>query len=183
MFELRQSPIDHPDSLALIAEVQQEYVVRYGGQDTTPMLPVEFSPPLGLFLLGRLDGEVVACGGWRARDSVDDADLRDADAEIKRMYVVPAVRGRGFARAVLAELERTAAASGRSRMVLETGTIQPEAIGLYTSAGYRPITPFGHYRDAPNARHFGKRLGRQEPAAEEHASSARRWGSTPSTRR
>ena len=49
-------------------------------------------------------------------------------------------RGRGHARAVLAELERSAAAAGRRRTVLETGTRQPEAIALYTSSGYVPMT-------------------------------------------
>jgi ribosomal protein S18 acetylase RimI-like enzyme len=47
------------------------------------------------------------------------------------MFVVAAHRGRGHARAVLAELERSAAAAGRRRTVLETGTRQPEAIALY----------------------------------------------------
>ncbi len=57
------------------------------------------------------------------------------------MFVPAGHRGRGFARAVLAELERIAAAAGRRRTVLETGTRQPEAIALYTSAGYTPVEP------------------------------------------
>ena len=56
------------------------------------------------------------------------------------MFVVAAHRDRGHARAVLAELERSAAAAGRRRAVLETGTRQPEAIALYTSSGYVPMT-------------------------------------------
>ncbi len=65
------------------------------------------------------------------------------------MFVHRSHRGRGYARAVLAQLERTAAAAGRRRAVLETGTRQPEAIALYTSAGYRPAARFGCYREAP----------------------------------
>ena len=53
------------------------------------------------------------------------------------MFVL-AAPGAGYGRAVLAELERTAAAAGRRRVVLETGTRQPEAIALYTSGGYSP---------------------------------------------
>jgi len=83
----------------------------------------------------------------------------DGDAELKRMYVVDRARGRGFARRLLAELERTAAGAGARRMVLETGTRQPEAIGLYRSAGYHPIPGFGVYRCAPGSRYFGKPLG------------------------
>ena len=117
---------DHPDAVALIADVQQEYVVRYGEVDQTPVDQAEFSPPLGLFLVAYVDDEPAACGGWRAHDS---------DVELKRMYVRPAFRGRGLARAVLAELERTAAA-----------------------AGYAPVARFGYYAESPEAVHLGKSL-------------------------
>ena len=72
------------------------------------------------------------------------------------MFVLPEHRGRGHARAVLAELERTAVAAGHRRTVLETGTRQPEAIALYVASGYAPIAPFGTYRDSPNCRCFAK---------------------------
>jgi GNAT superfamily N-acetyltransferase len=82
--------------------------------------------------------------------------LRDGDVEVKRMFVVPAHRGHGYARAVLAELERSAAAAGRCRVVLETGTRQPEAIALYRSCGYTPMAAFGMYRDSPSCRCLAK---------------------------
>lgn len=148
---------DDPAAVKLIGEVQQEYVRRYGGPDETPVDAAEFAPPLGLFLVGYADGEPVACGGWRAHDATDDEFL-DGDAEVKRMYVHPSVRGRGFARALLAELERTAVDRGRRRIVLETGTVQPEAIALYLSSGYTPVPNFGTYRCSPNSRCFGKVL-------------------------
>ncbi len=147
----------HPDAVRLIAEVQQEYVVRYGGMDVTPVDASEFDLPEGLFAVGYLDGEPVACGGWRARGA-DERGLQDGDAELKRMYVVPAARGRGLARAMLRRLEATAAGAGRGRMVLETGTEQPEAIGLYSSEGYAPVRPFGVYRDEPESVYLGKQL-------------------------
>ncbi|GAB3432228.1 GNAT family N-acetyltransferase [Actinophytocola sediminis] len=139
---------DHPDAVALIAEVQQEYVVRYGEQDGTPVDPAEFASPNGLFLVGYRDGTPAVCGGWRVFG--DDA------AEIKRMYVRQAARGLGLARAMLAELERTASAAGRRRMVLETGERQPEAIALYRSAGYRDVPKFGYYADEELSVHLGK---------------------------
>ncbi|PRW64621.1 GNAT family N-acetyltransferase [Actinopolyspora mortivallis] len=148
---------DHPDAADLIEQVQQEYVVRYGGPDVTPLSASEFLPPHGVFLLGYRDGSPVATGGWRARDS-DVVGLEDGDAEIKRMYVVPAARGLGCARAILGELERRAAQAGRKRMVLETGLRQPEAIGLYESAGYREIPKFGVFADEPDSRCFAKEL-------------------------
>lgn len=97
----------------------------------------------GLFLGGNLDGVPVASGGWRCVGPDDDAALEPGDAQIKRM---------------IAELERTAAQAGRRRAVLETGGRQPEAIRLYESSGYLSTSPFGSYRDAPNARHDAKPL-------------------------
>lgn len=144
-------PFDHPDAVALIEQVQQEYVVRYGEPDATPVDPAEFAPPNGLFLIGYRDGLPVVTGGWRVHG--------DGVAELKRMYVSPAARGRGLARAMLAELERTALAAGHPRMVLETGTRQPEAIALYTSCGYLEVPSFGYYAEAPESVHLGKCLG------------------------
>ena len=144
---------DHPDAVALIADVQQEYVVRYGEVDMTPVDPAEFAPPRGLFLVAYVDDEAAACGGWRAHGTGPAADT-----ELKRMFVRPSFRGRGLARAVLAELERTAAAAGYTRVILETGQRQPEAIALYTSAGYTPVPAFGYYAEAPEAVHLGKSL-------------------------
>ncbi|RZQ64682.1 GNAT family N-acetyltransferase [Amycolatopsis suaedae] len=155
--QIKVVPYDDPDAQKLIAEVQQEYVVRYGSADATVVRAEEFAPPLGLFVVGYLDGVPVATGAWRVRDA-DGGHLLDGDAEIKRMYVSATARGRGLARAVLAELESTARAAGRRRMVLETGTKQPEAIALYESSGYTPMSGFGYYADEPDSRYFSKSL-------------------------
>jgi GNAT superfamily N-acetyltransferase len=159
--ELRTLTLDHPDAQRLVAEVQLEYVQRYGGEDSTPFEPAEFVPPLGTFVVVYLDGVAVASGGWRSHEA--GAEFEDGDAEIKRMYVVPAARGQGFARLVLAELERRAVAAGRRRLVLETGTRQPEAIGLYLSSGYTEIPRFGVHRCEPDSRCFAKLLPRKTP--------------------
>lgn len=158
MLAIRTVPFDHPDAVALIARLQDVYRERYGDVDATRVDPAEFAAPRGLFLIGHLDGDAVACGGWRARDSGEDPALDDGDAEIKRMFVDGAHRGRGFARTVLSELERTAAAIGRRRVVLETGTGQPEAVALYLSCGYAPIPRFGAYRDDPRSLCYAKPL-------------------------
>jgi GNAT superfamily N-acetyltransferase len=147
--QIKEVGYGDPDASKLIADVQQEYVLRYGGPDGTPVDPAEFTPPSGLFLVGYVDGVPVASGGWRSHGD---------DAEIKRMYVVPAARHRGLARQLLAELERTAAAAGHRRVILESGSQQPEAIALYLSSGYTPVPGFGHYADAPGAVHLGKQL-------------------------
>lgn len=151
----------HPDAVRLIAEVQQEYVVRYGGQDDTPVDPLMFAPPAGSFFVAydEVDGveQPAASGGWRRSTEVEYDGTREL-AEVKRMYVVPAARGRGLARAVLAHLEADVAAHGAAAVILESGDKQPEAIALYLSAGYEPIPPFGYYKDSPSNRCFAKRV-------------------------
>ena len=147
----------HPHAMRLIEEVQGEYVARYGGRDETPLDPLMFDPPVGSFFVGYADGEPVASGAWRRRDDVEAFGTTNA-AEIKRMYVSPKARGRGYARAILARLEQTAREAGAEVMILETGIEQPEAIALYTSSGYTRIQNFGHYAWSPKNRCFGKRL-------------------------
>jgi GNAT superfamily N-acetyltransferase len=156
VLELRRRAYEHPDVTLLVAAVQWEYVQRYGDGDATPVDPAEFAPPHGFLTVGYVAGAPVACGGWRSRDAVQYDPLRDGDAEIKRMFVLVTRRGLGYARAVLGELEHTAARAGRRRTVLETGLQQPEAMALYMSAGYTTMGGFGVYRHSPNSRYFAK---------------------------
>lgn len=157
--EIRPVPFDHPDAVKLDGEVQAEYHVRYGdGGDATELAPEDFEPPNGVYLIAYdATGAPVASGGWRARDANGEGNL-DGDAELKRMYVSAGLRGRGLARRILAVLETDARTAGRARMVLETGTEQPEAIGLYTSSGYEPCGKFGYYRFHDNSLCFAKPL-------------------------
>jgi GNAT superfamily N-acetyltransferase len=155
--DIRVTGYGHPDAQHLSAEVQQEYVRRYGEGDETVMHPDDFEPPAGLFLIAYLDGVPVASGGWRAKKAGPHG-VRDGDAELKRMFVVSAARGRGLARALLRRLEETAAEAGHTRVILETGTEQPEAISLYTSEGYADVEKFGLYRESPLSVCMGKPL-------------------------
>lgn len=160
MLDLRQVPIGHPDAHVLVEAVQGEYVVRYGSRDETPIDHSEFVAPRGAFFLGYLAEEPVVSGAWRRRDDVEVWGT-SATAEVKRMYVVPSARGLGLARRMLAHLETTALAAGAQAIILETGSKQPEAIALYESAGYEVVPGFGHYRDSPFNRCFGKPLDRK----------------------
>lgn len=156
--EIRKTRYDAPDAMKLNDLVQLEYVQRYGDGDLTHMDAAHFEPPQGQYLLVYdADGVPLASGGWRAQDASPEG-FEDGDAEIKRMFVVPEARGRGLARKLLAELEASAAAAGRIRMVLETGLKQPEAIALYESCGYRPVPKFGFYRDHELSVCLGKPL-------------------------
>jgi GNAT superfamily N-acetyltransferase len=150
VFSIEVRPYDDPDVARMVDEVQAEYVEIYGGPDAAGVDPAQFVPPAGLFLVGLLDGEPAAMGGWRR--------LSGADAEIKRMYVSRRARRQGLARRILAEVERTAAAAGFDRLLLNTGPEQPAAVALYEDAGYRPVAGFGHYACHPDALFYGKEL-------------------------
>ena len=141
----------------LVAEVQQEYVERYGDRDASPMDPEEFAAPRGRFFVAMADETPVAMGGWRLRPDVHELGARRT-AEIKRMYVAPAARRTGLARLMLRTLEDSARDDGCDVLVLETGLRQPEAIALYESAGYVLVTGFGHYKESPLVRYYGRRL-------------------------
>jgi GNAT superfamily N-acetyltransferase len=156
--EIRRTRYNEPAAVRLNDLVQMEYVERYGDGDATPMAADNFDPPHGLYLVAYdADDRPVASGGWRAQEASDEGH-EDGDAEIKRMFVVKEARGRGLARAILAELEASAAAAGRTRMVLETGSRQPEAIALYESCGYVPVKKFGYYRHEELSICMGKSL-------------------------
>ncbi|MGP3949150.1 GNAT family N-acetyltransferase [Streptomyces sp. 7N604] len=155
--QIRPVRFDHPDAMKLSDLVQLEYAERYGDGDITPMDPAQFDPPQGLYLVAYDGTEPVASGGWRAQEANGEG-YADGDAEIKRMYVVREARGRGLARRILAALEDSAREAGRTRMVLETGIKQPEAIALYTSSGYAPAEKFGLYRCYEDSRCFAKVL-------------------------
>jgi len=116
--------LTHEDAQRLIAEVQAEYVVRYGGEDATPLDPAMFELPRGAFFVAYLDGVPAATGAWRLRDDVEAFGTRHT-AEVKRMYVAPGARGLGLARRMLARLEDTAAEVGAEAMILETGEHPP----------------------------------------------------------
>jgi GNAT superfamily N-acetyltransferase len=145
-------PFDHPDVVSLVEEIQDFYRERYGVEDVDETPPAKFAPPLGLFLLGYRDGEIVASGGWRWLD--------EEAVEIKRMWVRAHVRGQGISRLMLAELERTAAEAGAVKIRLNTGFRQPEALALYDSSGYeRTDERYGRYALFEGSQFYVKKLG------------------------
>jgi GNAT superfamily N-acetyltransferase len=133
---------DDVDVQRLAADQQAEVRARYDGKGE-PGTPPSASD-ISIVLVARDDdGTALGCGALRV--------LGDGVAELKRMYVAPAARGHGVAKVVLAGLEDAARKRGWTTLRLETGPRQPEAIGLYSQVGYRPIEAFGAYADAPDA--------------------------------
>jgi GNAT superfamily N-acetyltransferase len=93
-----------PEAASLISALDAELRERYPGLPIHGIDPLEFRRANGVFLLGILDGVAVACGALRP--------LSGGAAELKRMFVRSGHRGRGFAKAMLAALERIATGRG-----------------------------------------------------------------------
>jgi GNAT superfamily N-acetyltransferase len=140
------------DAQYCLSEYYRELQERFdGGFDAElSLLPSldEFVPPRGTFLLVRLNGEPVGCGGLKPIS-------REA-AYLKRMWIAPGARGLGLARGLLSSLEENARAMGYSTVRLETNKALVEAQQLYRSAGYAEVAPFNNERYAHHW--FEKRL-------------------------
>lgn len=108
----------------------------------------ELTGRTGRFVVGRLDGRPLACGGIRLLDPVT--------AELTRVYVDPRARGTGGGAALLRVLEDAGRALGAERVRLDTRSDLVEARALYARHGYAEIPA---YSSGPYAEHwFEKRL-------------------------
>jgi phosphinothricin acetyltransferase len=141
---------DSADARTLIAELDAEIARIYPGAPIHGLTPAELDDRRVAFLVARVAGQPVACAAMR--------ELGGGIGDIRRMYVRPAFRGRGIARAMLGALERDARQRGLDLLRIETGDGQPEAIALYRSSGYLPIPPFGEYVGNPVSRCFEKHI-------------------------
>jgi putative acetyltransferase len=141
-----------PEAVELIRALSEELSKRYDDEDdgSGNFKPEDALAPRGVFLIGRAGGRAVACGAFRPLDG--------QVAEIKRMFVVPGCRGRGYSKAILAELERLAKENGYTTARLVTGHKQPEAIRLYERSGYQRIPNFGSYAGSERRVCFEKQL-------------------------
>ncbi len=151
--EIRPTRYLAPVAQRLAAAAIAELAARYGGPgDDTPIEAMEFDPPEGGFFVAWRAGEPVGCAGWRSHPGDRET------AELKRMYVSPSARAAGVATALLAAVEESAVDHRRTRLILECGERQPEAIALYEKLGYTRIPDFGHYKGAPGVRSYGRDL-------------------------
>jgi len=149
---IQRTDLASGEAAALIVALNAELSARYPEDGATHFRldADEVASGNGVFLVAALAGETVACGAVRR--------IAPGVAEIKRMYVTPRARGRGVARTLLARLEAEGRALGARRIVLETGHRQPEALALYTHAGYSTIDAYGEYTASPLSVCMGKEL-------------------------
>lgn len=98
--------------------------------DFNRIAEVYFNPG-GTYLVGELDGSVVAMGALRWIDSVT--------AEIKRMRIRPNLQRHGFGSLILQALEQYASQRGLWNLELDTTTQQHAARAFYEKHGYHAV--------------------------------------------
>ena len=144
--ELSLEDAASPDARSCLGHYYAELARRFeGGFDpgSNPVGDDEMTPPAGLFVLARLDGRPVGCGGLKLRDGVT--------GEVKRMWVAEEARGLGIARRMLGRIEAEARERGLQAMRLDTNGALREAQAFYRREGYREVEAFN---DNPYAHHW-----------------------------
>jgi putative acetyltransferase len=128
--------------VAPLLQASDAYMASLYPAESNHMLAVgSLRQPQVAFLVARVDGKALGCGAV--------LDSGEGWAEVKRMFVSPAARGLKLGRRLLDEIEAVAVGRGVRALRLEMGGLQPEALGLYRSAGFVEIGPFGAYRPDP----------------------------------
>lgn len=133
MFELRSFREEDTEAVWQLHNLALDNVGAQGGrgawEDDLRDIRATYLDSGGDFLVGFLDGELVAIGGLLRR-SPDEA-------EVRRMRVHPDRQRRGFGRLLLKRLEERAQALGCRVIRLDTTEQQTAAQRLYERAGYR----------------------------------------------
>ncbi|HEY4565596.1 MAG TPA: GNAT family N-acetyltransferase [Thermoanaerobaculia bacterium] len=141
---------DTPDAVALIEELESHLASLYPAESRHGFSVEKLLREEVAFFLLRADWAPAACGGIKL--------FGTEYGELKRMYVRPHLRGRGFGKLMLDHLADHARRHGVLLLRLETGIHQREAIGLYERMGFQRIPPFPPYWEDPLSRCYEKRL-------------------------
>ena len=117
------------------------YLDQQGYEEELTHLEEKYGLPDGRLYVAAAQGRVVGCIALRRFD-----EMR---CELKRLYVVPEMRGRGIARALTRQLIADARQIGYRQILLDTLPFLREAIALYESEGFRQVE---RYNDSPLSR-------------------------------
>jgi putative acetyltransferase len=151
-FDISREDLTSDVARSLISALNAELAARYPEPGAThfSLDPRQVAPGSGIFVVVRRLDLPIGCGAMRwLRDPSVMRELGPRVGELKRMYVAPEARGQGFGQALLMRLEDEARALGLTRLVLETGTRQTEALALYRNAGFISIPAYGEYAASP----------------------------------
>jgi ribosomal protein S18 acetylase RimI-like enzyme len=138
----------HEEARALMRELDAEIASLYPGSVINGIDEAEFEKSGGYFVIAWRGNRAIGCGGFRP--------VNGKHAEIKRMFVRPEVRRRGWARQILRHLEQEAHRREFSSTVLETGCDNAGAIALYEAEGYLQISEYPGAQGIPVSRCYMK---------------------------
>jgi len=145
-----------PDELLLVRALFQEYadglgvdLCFQGFAQELAGLPGDYAPPSGGLWLAEVADDIAGCVALRRID--------DERAEMKRLYVRPAFRGRGLGRALAQHVLEEAARIGYQRVCLDTLPSMGDAIALYRRLGFTEIPPY-RVNPVPGALFLGREL-------------------------
>jgi putative acetyltransferase len=124
---------------ALVAALNAELLALTPAEFCYHMTVDEMAEPDTTVFVLRRDGRAIAIGALRRHGDT---------GEVKRMYTVPAERGRGVGGAMLGAIEQLARDEGLGRLVLETGDRHPAAWRVYERGGFSRCGPVLGYCDS-----------------------------------
>jgi putative acetyltransferase len=150
MLQIVRTNVSNSDFISLIKLLDAELAIR-DGEDHSFYNQFNKLDSIKEVVLIYDNEQAVACGAIKV--------FNKETMEVKRMFVLESYRGRGIASIVLEELEKWAVEIGYQRCILETGYNQPEALRLYTKAGYTIISNYGQYAGIKTSVCFEKKLG------------------------
>ncbi len=126
---------DRIAAAAVIEQVLMEYGLGWepDGADRD-VLQVEECYASGEFWVVELDGKIVGTAAYYPIDRSENA------VEIRKMYLLPEVRGLGLGGFLLSALEVVIIQKGFSEIWIETASVLKEAVILYEKSGYEAAT-------------------------------------------
>jgi len=150
------APLDpfDPQAGELLAASTAYMAALYPAESNHLDGPEVLAAPNVCFLGGWVGERLVACGAVKLQ-----ADADGRYGEVKRVWVRPEHRGEGWSRRIMDALHARLRVEGVPVARLETGILQPEALGLYRALGYAERPPFGDYRPDPLSLFMELRLG------------------------
>jgi len=147
--EFIRTTSDHPDFRKMVNALDEDLYLRNG--DTQKQYEqYNQIDKIKHAIVIYLEGKPVGCGCFKRFD--------DRTVEMKRMFVLPEMRGKQLAARMLQELEKWAVEEGNTTAVLETGRRQVEAQRLYSLAGYSRTENYGQYEGMEDSICYRKEL-------------------------
>ena len=130
-------PPDRQAAATVIQTVLAEYGLEWeptGADRDVLTVEVAYQATGGEFWVVEAQGTLVGTAAYYPISRSPNA------VEIRKMYLLPRVRGQGLGTFLLHQLEQAIAAKGHHTIWIETATILQAAVQLYERRGYRPMT-------------------------------------------